>query len=117
MEWDMGGYGLAFAIDPLIGFAMFETNSGTAPDGKSLGGYSNPEFDQWIRKSEAALSEADRTKCYHEAENVLLKDSVVIPCFPMRMVFGWNKKLQGVRFTDTLAINVTNTWANMWMEP
>ncbi len=116
MEWEIGGYGMAFAIDPSIGFDMFETNSGTAPDGKSLGGYSNPEFDQWIRKSESAKNEEERTKCYHEAEKVLLKDAAVIPCFPMRMVFGWNKKLQGVHFTDTLAINVTNSWANMWLE-
>jgi len=116
MEWDMGGYGLAFALDPSIGFAMFETNSGTAPDGKSLGGYSNPEFDQWIKKAEAALNEGERLKCYSEAEKVLLKDAAAIPCFPMRMVFAWNKKLLGVRFTDTLAINVTTPWANMWME-
>jgi hypothetical protein len=32
------------------------------------------------------------------------------------MVFGWNKKVQGVKFTDTLAINVTTPWANMWLE-
>jgi ABC-type transport system substrate-binding protein len=116
MEWDVGGYGMAFAIDPSIGYDMFETNSGTAPDGKSLGGYSNPEFDQWVQKSEAAKNEEERTKGFQEAEKILLKDAAVIPCFPMRMVFGWNKKLQGVQFTDTLAINVTNSWANMWLE-
>jgi peptide/nickel transport system substrate-binding protein len=116
MEWDMGGYGLAFAIDPSIGFTMFETDSEAAPDGKSLGGYSNPSMDQWLSKAEAALSEIDRTKYYQEAEKFLIRDAAAIPCFPMRMVFGWNKKLQGVRFNDTLGIHVTNTWANMWLE-
>jgi ABC-type transport system substrate-binding protein len=116
MEWDMGGYGLAFAIDPSIGFTMFETNSGAAPDGKSLGGYSNPSMDQWLLKAGASLSEIDRAKYYREAEKVLLQDAAVIPCFPMRMVIGWNKKVQGVKVTDTLGINVTNTWANMWLE-
>ncbi len=116
MEWQIGGYGLAFAIDPSIGFTMFETDSGAAPDGKSLGAYSNPEFDKAIRRSEAARTEEERTKAYHEAEMVLMKDVAAIPCFPMRMVFGWNKKVQGVQFTDTLAINVTTPWANMWIE-
>ena len=116
MEWDMGGYGLAFAIDPSIGFTMFETDSEAAPDGKSLGGYSNPSMDQWLLKAEASLSEIDRTKYYQEAEKSVIQDAVAIPCFPMRMVFGWNKKLQGVRFNDTLGIHVTNTWANMWLE-
>jgi ABC-type transport system substrate-binding protein len=116
MEWDVGGYGLAFAVDPSIGFAMFETDSGTAPDKKSLGGYSNPEFDRWAKKAEGALNEGERSKSFQEAEKVLLNDAAAIPAFPMRMVFGWNKKVQGVKFTDTLAINVTTPWANMWLE-
>lgn len=116
MEWDTGGYGLGFAIDPSIGFTPFETNGGTAPDGKSLGGYSNPEFDQWVRKSEAANSEEERTKCFHEAEKILIKDVAAIPVWSMRYVYAWSKKVQGVRLNDVWAINVTNTWTNMWME-
>ncbi len=116
MEWDTGGYGLGFAADPSVGLTMFETNSGAAPDGKSLGGYSNPEFDRWARKAEAALSEEERAKCFQEAEKVLLKDAVVIPLWPQRYVYAWNKKVQGVRCTDTLAINVTTPWANIWLE-
>jgi peptide/nickel transport system substrate-binding protein len=116
MDWDMGGYGLAFALDPSIGFAMFETNSGTAPDGKSLGAYSNSEFDQWVRKSEAAKTEEERATSYQEAEKVLLKDAAAIPLWPQRYVYAWNKKLQGVRLTDVCQINVTNPWTNMWLE-
>jgi ABC-type transport system substrate-binding protein len=116
MEWDMGGYGLGFATDPSIGFTMFETNSGAAPDGKSLGGYSNPEFDQWVRKSEGSLTEEERANCFFEAEKVLLKDVVAIPLWTQRYVYAWNKKLQGVRLNDICGINVTNTWANMWLE-
>ncbi len=111
-----GGYGLGFAIDPSIGLTTFETNGGTAPDGKSLGGYSNPEFDQWVRKAETAKSEEERTRCFHEAEKVLLKDVAAIPVWAMRYVYAWNKKVQGVRVNDVWAINVTNPWTNMWME-
>jgi peptide/nickel transport system substrate-binding protein len=116
MDWDMGGYGLGFALDPSVGFTIFETNSGTAPDGKSLGAYSNPEFDGWIRKAEAARTEEDRTRFFQEAEKVLLKDAAAIPLWPQRYVFAWNKKLQGVKLTDVCSINVTNSWANMWFE-
>jgi len=116
MDWDMGGVGYGFAIDPSVGYVYFETDSGAAPDGKSLGGYSNPEFDQWVRKAEAAKTEEERTKFFQEAEKVLIKDAAAIPAFTMRLVFGWNKKVQNVKFTDTCAINVTNQWANMWLE-
>jgi ABC-type transport system substrate-binding protein len=116
MEWDMGGYGLGFALDPSVGFTIFETNSGTAPDGKSLGAYSNPEFDGWIRKAEAAKSEEERARTFQEAEKVLLKDAAAIPMWPQRYVFAWNKKVQGVQITDVCSINVTNAWANMWLE-
>jgi alkylation response protein AidB-like acyl-CoA dehydrogenase len=30
------------------------------PDGKSLGAYSNPEFDQWVRKAAAAKTEKEK---------------------------------------------------------
>lgn len=99
LQWDTGGFGYAFAWSPRLGFTTFLTNSGVAPDGKSLGGYSkysNPKFDRWVVKAERALNEKDEIRYYQEAEKVLLKDVAWIPIFFSRMVIAWNKKLKGV---------------------
>jgi ABC-type transport system substrate-binding protein len=70
MEWDVGGIGYGFSQDPHLGFNSFVTDSGAAPDGKSLGGYSNPEFDKWVVKAEQAVNDEDRKKCFQEAEKI-----------------------------------------------
>jgi ABC-type transport system substrate-binding protein len=116
MEWDIAGFGAGFGLEPSLGFTYFITNSGTAPDGKSLGAYSNPDFDQWVKKAEAAASEKEAIKCHHEAEKLLLKDAATIPLFPNRHVIAYNKKVKGVHIVDTLNICVTTSWANIWIE-
>lgn len=117
IEWDIAGYGQAFGISAAQGLRFFETDSATAPDGKSLGGYSNPEFDQWILKSEAAKTEKERIKCYQEAEKILIKDAAVLPLFAYRMLIAYNnKKVKDLKATNTGNIYVTNTWANVWLE-
>jgi peptide/nickel transport system substrate-binding protein len=116
IEWDTFGYGFGFGIDPSLGLRFFETNSGSASDGKSLGGYSNPEFDRWIAKAEAAIDEQERIKSYHEAEKVLLKDAVAILLWPWRAGFAWNKGVKDVKITNTMVFNVCNTWCNVWVD-
>lgn len=116
LEWDTGGYGYAFARSPRMGFTTFFTNSRVAPDGKSLGGYSNPEFDQWVVKAERAVDEKDQIRYYQEAEKVILKDAACIPIFFWRMVIAWNKRLKGVVNHPNGSIYVTNAWANVWLE-
>jgi ABC-type transport system substrate-binding protein len=116
IEWDICAYGQGFAIDPSLGLTYFETNSETAPDGKSLGGYSNPEFDQWLQKAEVAMKEEDRVKAYQEAEKILLKDAASIPLWAYRNLYAWNKKVKGLGFNDSGNIYVTSTWANTWIE-
>jgi len=101
---------------PGLGFRYFETDSATAPDGKALGAFSNPEFDQWILKSEAALNEKDRIACYHEAEKILIEDAAAIPLFIFRMLIAYNKNVKGVMGTDSGNIYVTNTWTNVWLD-
>ena len=115
MEWDIAGYGQGFGIEPSMGFTYFVSDSATAPDGKSLGGYSNPEFDQWIKKAEQT-NEKEALKCYQEAEKILLKDVATIPLFPNRHVIAYNKKVKDVRIHDTLNICITTSWANMWID-
>ncbi len=116
LEWDTSGYGAGFAIDPSMGFRYFETDSGTGADGKSLGGYSNPEFDQWLQKAEAASSEAERMRAYHEAEKILLEDVAAIPMNGHRMLVAYNKKVQGYRIDPTLHIYVCNPHINLWID-
>jgi ABC-type transport system substrate-binding protein len=115
MEWDIAGYGQGFGIEPSMGFTYFVSDSSTAPDGKSLGGYSNPEFDQLIKKAEQT-NEKEAIKLYQEAEKILLKDVATIPLFPNRHVIAYNKKVKDVRIHDTLNICVTTSWANMWID-
>jgi ABC-type transport system substrate-binding protein len=116
MEWDIAGFGAGFGLEPSLGFTYFVTNSGSAPDGKSLGAYSNPEFDQWVKKAEEAREEEQAMKFYQEAEKVLLKDVAAIPLFPNRHIIAYNKKVKGVRIVDTLNICVASGWANIWIE-
>jgi len=116
MEWDVGGIGYGFSQDPHLGFDAFVTNSGTAPDGKSLGAYSNPEFDKWIVKAEQATSEEDRKKCFQEAEKILLRDVTCIPAFYLRLLIAWNKKLKGVVTHPDGSIYVSNQWVNIGLE-
>jgi ABC-type transport system substrate-binding protein len=116
MEWDVGGIGYGFSQDPHLGFNAFVTDSGAAPDGKSLGGYSNPEFDKWIVKAEQAVNEEDQKKCFQEAEKILIRDATYIPVFYLRLLIAWNKKLKGVMTHPDGSIYVSNQWVNMWLE-
>jgi ABC-type transport system substrate-binding protein len=116
IEWDMGQIGMGFGHEPFIGLGYFITDSGYGADGKSLGGYSNPEVDRWVQKAMEALDEQDRVRCYQEVEKILLKDVSAIPLFPTRILMVYNKKVKGVRGNDLASILVTKDWTNMWIE-
>lgn len=115
-EWDLFGYGLAYGLDPALGYMTFATDSGSHRDGKSLGGYSNPEFDQYLIKAENAPNAEVRVKYYHEAEKVLLKDVACIPTFNMQTLNAYSKKVKGFKQNNTGLIYVTNTFSNFWIE-
>jgi ABC-type transport system substrate-binding protein len=115
MEWDIAGYGAGFGLAPSLGFTYFVTNSGTAPDGKSLGAYSNRDFDQCLKRAEGAR-ETEAIKFYQEAEKILLKDVAAIPLFPNRRVTAYNKNVKGFQITDTGHIFVTSSWSNVWID-
>jgi ABC-type transport system substrate-binding protein len=113
----MAGYGAGFAVSPSNGLRYFETDSATGPDGRSLGGYSNPKFDEWVSKSEGAITEAERIRYYREAEKILIEDAAAIPLFMFRMLIAYNKNnVKGLKTTDTGNIYVTNSWTNVWLE-
>jgi peptide/nickel transport system substrate-binding protein len=115
-EWDLFGYGLAYGLDPALGYMTFATDSGAHRDGKSLGGYSNPEFDQYLIKAENAPDNATRVKYYHEAEKVLLQDVACIPTLNMRTLNAYSKRVKGFKQSNTGLAYVTNTFSNFWLE-
>jgi peptide/nickel transport system substrate-binding protein len=116
MEWDSAAIGLDFAQDPGLGFIAFFTDSGIAPDRKSLGGYSNPEFDQWVMKAESTLDERDQINAYQEAEKILLQDAAAIPLYFVRVLIAWDNKVKGLVNHPLAAINVINGYTNVWLE-
>jgi peptide/nickel transport system substrate-binding protein len=116
IEWDLAGYGVGFGLEPAMGFRYFETDSKTSADGKSLGGYSNPELDRLIQKMEASTDKQELLKYIHDAEKVLLKDVACIPTGINQQLIGFTKKVKGVRYNNTGHIYPANTWANMWLE-
>ncbi len=117
LEWDIGAIGYGFAVDPGLGYIGFFTDSGVAlGDGKSLGGYSNPEFDRWVMEAERSLDMEGQIKGYQEAEKILIKDAVAVPLYFFRLVMTWNKKVKGVVNHTSLAIGVYNTFTNVWID-
>jgi peptide/nickel transport system substrate-binding protein len=116
IEWDMAQIGIGFGLDPYVGLIYFMTNSGYGADGKSLPGYSNPEFDRWLQKAVEAMEEGGRIKCYQEAEKVLLKDVVAVPWYPTRVLMAYNKKVKGARYSGQAAILIARDWVNTWLE-
>jgi peptide/nickel transport system substrate-binding protein len=116
IEWDIGQIGMGFGHEPYAGLGYFRTNSAYGADGKSLGGYSNPEMDRWIQKAVQSLKEREKVKCYQEAEKILLKDVACIPLFPTRVLIAHNKKVKGVQSNELAIILVTRDWTNMWIE-
>lgn len=116
IEWDIAIMGVGFALEPSLGFTLFISDSNRAPDGKSLGGYINPTFDQLIKKAETG-KEKDAKKLYNEAEIILLKDAAVIPFFLNRHVVAYNKKVKGFEVKDTGNLCITTGWgANVWLQ-
>ena len=116
IEWDLGKLGPGFAADPYRGFAHHMTNSNTGADGKSLDGYSNPEFDQWVDKALRALNDKDIDRCYQEAGKILLKDAVNIPLHPIRQLMAYNKRIKGLKPNNLAAFYTTTNFENWWIE-
>jgi len=116
LEWDAGAIGYGFAEDPGLGYLGFFTDSKIAPDGKSLGGYSNPEFDRWVMKAESSLEMEDQIRAIQEAEKILIQDAAAIPVFFFRLVMTWNKKVKGVVNHTSLGIGVYNNYTNLWID-
>ncbi len=116
MEWDTGGYGVGFGLDPTLGFKYFQTDSKTGADGKSVGGYSNPEFDRLVQQLELATDPKKQLKYIHAAEEILLKDVASLPFSALKGMIAYNKKIKNVVWNNTRIIYVTNPWTNVWID-
>ena len=116
LDWDTAAVGVGFAEDPGSGFSSFFTDSGIAPDGKSLGGYSNPEFDRWIIEAESSLDERGQVNAYHEAEKILLEDAAALPLYFLQSLIAWNNRVKGMVNHPAASIEVFNSYTNLWLE-
>ena len=86
--------------DPMTFLDLFTTSSGNNDPG-----YSNPVFDAKILDAKKELDPAKRMTSLHEAEDLLMKDQVVIPIYSYTNIVVSKPNIMGVR-TSSLGI----TW-------
>jgi peptide/nickel transport system substrate-binding protein len=58
-------------------------------------GYSNPKLDALIEKGRSELDQSQRGALYKEAENVMIEDMPIIPCFVSNVHNLMTKKVHG----------------------
>jgi len=61
-------------------------------------GYSNPEFDELVKKGETASSQEEAIKFYQQAEDILAKDVPVIPMRFGQNNYGYSERVTNVYF-------------------
>lgn len=77
-------------IDPMGFLDMLQTGMGN-----NDAQYSNPEFDEMIKKSKTAASPEERMQYLHKAEDILMEDAVVMPIYFYINYVVVDPKLQG----------------------
>lgn len=91
---------LADYTDPMTFLDLFTTSSGNNDPG-----YNNPIYDAKILDAKKELDPAKRMASLHEAEDILMKDQVVIPIYSYTNIVVSKPNIMGVR-TSSLGI----TW-------
>lgn len=76
-------------------------------------GYSNPEFDELLKKGSAAPTEEEAIKLWQQAEDLLARDMPVIPLRLGQNVFGHSERVKNVEVdkfqrVDILKIEATS---------
>lgn len=77
-------------IDPMGFLDMLQTGMGN-----NDAQYSNPQFDEMIRKSKTAKTSEERMQYLHKAEDILMDDAVVMPIYFYINYVVVDPKLQG----------------------
>lgn len=69
-------------------------------------GYSNPEFDELLKKGSAAPTEEEAIKYWQQAEDILARDMPVIPLRLGQNVFGHSKRVTNVEIDRFQRVNI-----------
>ncbi len=77
-------------IDPMGFLDMLQTGMGN-----NDAQYSNPKFDEAVKKSKTAATSEERMSYLHQAEDILMDDAVVLPIYFYTNYAVVNPKLQG----------------------
>ncbi|HEX2131572.1 MAG TPA: ABC transporter substrate-binding protein [Actinophytocola sp.] len=81
-------------LQPLFSTAAIGTDDPNAPaTGDNPGRYSNPEFDDLIKRAAATKDEAERIKLYQQAEQICIgEDLAAIPMFERQQFRAFNSE-------------------------
>ena len=90
-NYDIARHGwIADYNDPMTFLDMWVTGGGN-----NDAGYSNVEYDKYIKEAQKESDPAKRTELLHKAETVLMNDMPVIPIYYYTSVVASNPKVKG----------------------
>jgi peptide/nickel transport system substrate-binding protein len=92
LAWFGGG---AYFLDPDVSSTYYATQNWT-PNGGNTTHYSNEELDQLFIDGRGTPDIAQRTEIYHRVATILNEDVPTIFWWSENMIWGINKKVQGV---------------------
>lgn len=90
-NYDIARHGwIADYNDPMTFLDMWVTGGGN-----NDAGYSNAEYDKYIKEAQMESDPAKRTELLHKAETILMNDMPVIPIYYYTSVVASNPKVKG----------------------
>lgn len=70
-------------------------------------GYSSPEVDAKLAAADAAETEEDAYRLYHEAEELIAEDMPAIPLWDTPSISAWSERLTNVRLTPKRELDLS----------
>ena len=91
MKYDIGRYGwTGDYVDPNSFLDMFVTGGGN-----NQTGWSNAEYDHWVREAGKTADMATRFDCFQKAEAILLDESPIIPIYQYTRTYCLSPSVHG----------------------
>ncbi len=90
---------LAFTlgVEPDQGWNLWHSSS--YANGRNYGGYASPRVDALFEKGRHEFDHAERMRCYAELSKVVYEDAPYIFLVDAANLWGFNKRLRGIRLT------------------
>lgn len=70
--------------------------------------YNNPEVNAKLAAADAAASEEEAYKLYHEAEELIAKDMPAVPLWDTPSIAAWSERLTNVRLTPKRELDLSS---------